>query len=505
MIFKKMLIPGVIVILLLLAGLYTGFIPLQFTVDTTTENKEYFGVSGYGELLKPDARKGYITSYMTNGLSETITVQGNIDIDTWANMQASGYHYEIYGKKSEWADWEPLSRPGETKRFVSAQNPGVISFPSGFIWSGVQPMETYSFEIVGSTYKAIRADLIINCKNSLIPWESYVPRRFQRDEASLYEGFGGLYLPKDADGRPRSTFEIGETVRIDVETNYGGRSVGETQHHWMVVLRKPTDQGGQVIKEQTYGDNVKSQFVFEVTEDMFKTTSNNRYEIEIYNTILPQGTLNVNTIDILAKAPSNVEFINVPLTSKVGNTVTVNLKAQINSQTQLQISYFEVSVIYGDSTVLLPSNPTSNRWLVHTTDITAENGQATISFTPTMQSYVTIHAKAYDTEGRASPNTRYYTLYAYEGSPPPEDTIPDVGEGDYGGGQFDGWWPWDPSGTWEGLFDDTIVYALIAVIIALVFVFIALFLPIPPQVKILVAVLGVVLSVIIFYFLNKGF
>jgi hypothetical protein len=508
MIMNKMVgIIGIIIVFMLVAAGMTGLVPFSISgLNTNTDNKEYGGIHGTGELMGPNSRKGYIISYMHDGLSETVVCQGKVTADTWAWGQTNGFYYKISAKKNTWSDWEVLSKPGETSRYISTQNPGVIEVTGINIGGTYVVEEDYSFEIVGNEYAAVRTELYMSCKNAANPFDPFKWRLIQRDEAYLYEGWGGLYLPKDSDGRPRSTFEIGETVSIDVETTYGGQTVGDEGKTWRVALIEPSDQGGSEVKHQDYGDNARSTFSFTVTDDMFSTQSTNRYRVEIYNTLLPKGTLNVNTIDILAKAPSDVSFSNAPTQSKVGNEVSMTLSALVNSQTQLPVSSFEVSVIYGTNDVLLPSNPSHSRWIIPTTDISASNNQAVLTFTPEKESYVTVHAKAYDAEGRSSVHTKTWTLFAYAGSPPPEDqTDPETGEDDYGGGHYEGWLPWDPSGIWESIFNDTIVYALLAVIVALVFVLIAVFVPVPIQFKIVIVALGVVLAIILFYFLNNGF
>lgn len=504
---KKIIIIGLVIVLLFAGAFFSGIIPLDITgLNTQTDNKEYGGIHGVGELMGPNQRKGYIISYIHDGLSETIVCQGKITADTWAWGQANGFYYKVYGMKNSGSGWDVLSQPGETSQYISTQNPGVIEI-TGINVGGTHVVEeSYSFEIVGNEYAAIKTELHMSCKNAANPFDPYKWRLIQQDEAYLYEGWGGLYLPKDDDGRPRSTFEIGETVNIDVETTYGGQTVGEDGKTWRVALIEPSDQGGSEVKHQDYGDNARSTFSFTVTKDMFSTQSTNRYRIEIYNTLLPKGTLNVNTIDILAKAPSDVMFSNAPTRVEVGDEVSITLSASVNFETQLPIDSFEVSVIYGTSNVLLPTDPSHSRWIIQTTDITASNNQVVLRFTPEKESYVTVHSKAYDSEGRSSVHTKTWTLYAYEGNPPPEDqTDPETGEDEYGGGHYEGWLPWDPSGNWESIFDDTIVYALLSVILALVFVVIAVLVPMPPYGKVLIVVLGVVLAVIIFYFLNNGF
>jgi hypothetical protein len=496
---KKIIISIGLVLVLVTVLFISGIMPLSFTANHVTENKEYGGLKGVGELIE---EKGFIMAHADMAMSQKITVAGTLYMDFWGWAAANAYQYRIYGKKTPWSSWEPLSLPGSTSQYITKLNPGTIP-QSGFQLGGTKNLAPYSFHILGTgrEYIAIRAEVWVSCKNSINPFESVKWRLFQRDEANLYPGWGSLTIPKDSEGRPRTAYEIGETVTINVETAYGGRTVGEADS-WFVTLHEPADRGGREIKKQSYGDNVKSVFSFVVTEDMFSQNSNNAYKITLLNTILPKGELEVYTIDILAKAPSDVSFSGVSNKLKVGTPVTVTFSADVNSQTQLPISKFRISVAYGGHDTLLPSDPVSPNWIIPTTDINAVNNKATQTFTPTKQSYVTIRAVAIDTEGRASPYTRYYTFYAWQESEPPDETLPGTGEGDYGGGHTEPWWPWEPSGVWETARNNLLMFLIMGVIIAL-FAVIALFMPIPGGVigKILVFILGLVIAFLVYIFM----
>jgi len=504
---KKIGVVIFVVAIVLIGGVYSGILPLSIlSVNTETENKNRSGLYGIGELIGPNNRKGFITSYMDDGLSETITCTGVVGAETFGRGMASKYKYVVYGMKNGAWETEPLSKPGKTSEYVSYPNPGEKSL-SGLKIGGTFNANSYDFEIMGHDYDAIRVDFYLymdgDVLNPLDEWKWWL---VQRDEAYLYEGWGGLYLPTDSDGRPRSTFEIGETVNINVETSYGGQAIGEGKT-WRVALIEPEDQGGSEVKHEDYGDNVKSTFSFKVTESMFSKSSTNRYRIQIYNTLLPKGTLNVNTIDLLASAPSDVSFGNAPTQSKVGNGVSIDLSADVNSDTQLNIDYFEVSVIYGHNNVLLPSDPTSNIWLINTFDYDASNNRATVSFTPEKESYVTVHAKAYDTEGRASLHTKTWTLWAYADIPVPDDTIDDeTGEEDYGGGKSPENQIWDPSGFWENTtFGQTILIWIICILIFVLFAVVGWIFFKASIWTILIVVLGAVVAGIIYYLWTLGF
>lgn len=517
-----------IIIILVIAALigvifFSGIIPGLDILDgsgTTTTRSEVGGIAGRGgyELIGPLNRKGFIISYKADGFSESITLTGSVDIGALALGRMNSISYLVYGKKNAASTWEILSQPGTTSKYISNPNPGevVAQWDSG----RVTICPSYSFSIVGNTYHAIKAIFrgFID-PNTLNPFDgNFKQCNLLIDEAYLYEGWGGLYLPKDADGRPRSTFEIGETVNIGVKTTYGGYTVGVGGNTWRVAMIRPADQGGAEYKHQDYGDNANSYFTFTVTADMVKLdgTSNNRYTIEIYNTLVPQGTLFVNTIDFLAKAPSDVTFSG-NIQYKVGDTVSIKLSATRNKQTQLAIKYFEVSVFYGPHDVLLPSDPTSPEWIINTMDVPAVSSDgttytATVSFIPTKESFVTIHGKAYDPNGRASLHTKYFTMWIYHGYPVPDDTIDDnTGQGDYAGGHTNPWIPWEPVGNWgDRSTYDEYVYLIVAIAVLAIFIMLAGFLPFGKVkrfaffknygiiVRIVIVIIGVVLAVLIY-------
>jgi len=507
----KAIIGIIIVVMLVATGLFFGIIPGLDILDsgTTTLNGSIGGIHGHGELIGPLDRKGFIMSYKADGLSETIVVQGSLTTDSLFTAAIDKYVYTVYGKKDTASDWEVLSDSTSTSRYISNPNPKALPETSGSTTGGTYYLKSYPFSLVGNTYHAIKVILQVHIDPNIAnPFDgNYVWKTLQTDEAYIYEGWGGLYLPKDANGTARSTFEIGETVNIGVKTTYGGYTVGTNNNTWRVAMIRPADQGGAELKHQDYGDNANAYFTFTVTQDMVKLdgTSNNRYIIEIYNTLVPQGTLSVNTIDFLAKAPSDVTFSGGEIQYKVGDTVKITLSATRNTQTQLPIKSFEVSVWYGSHDVLMPSDPTSAEWIVNTVDIpaTTVDGHtytATVSFTTKKESFVTLLSKAYDSVGRASIHTEYYTMWMYAGNPVPKDVINDqTGGGTYAGGHTNFWTPWEPTGNWgaTGISVDWWGIALcIFIIVALAIVGFLFFKD--PRIMFIFIIIGIVISIIIY-------
>jgi len=499
------------IIFILIAGMFLGFIPGFATVDTSTVNREHGGIHGSGELIGPNARKGFITSHINDGFSQTLVIQGRACADTWASGALTKYRYMVYGRPLA-GDWEILSKPGETSKYISNPNPGERGV-SGFQIGGCKNFNSYSFEFVGNTYKAVRVILEgwID-PNLLNPFDGYEWRELQIDEANLFEGWGSLSYPT-RDGIPISTFEIGETAKIRVRTHYGG-DVGENGKPWKVIMREPKDRGGNVFKEESYKDNVDTYFSFTVTDDMFDMGSDNTYEIEIYNTLVPKGELLVKTIDIAAKSPSNVHLEGA-IQAKNGETIHVELTADVNSDTQLPIQSFQVSVVYGAMDTLLPNDPFSDRWILQTTHVTPSKRGSEyyydLSFSadkPGYTGYVHVSAWAYDTEGRSSLSEKKFGVYIYTDSEVPEETIEDETGEDYGyGGHTEGWTPWDPSGgNWEtpGLVVDW-VGVFIAVLITLGMTVIGFLFFKTPRMIMLFFVVGLSFALIVYAVFYAGF
>lgn len=526
---RNLLIIGAVAAIIVIAA-FAGMLPglSLFDNGTTTIHRESAGIRGTPghELL--DA-KGYICSYMNDGLSQKIVVSGSLSCDSGSMAYAAVYRYRVYLKENAWSAYELVSEPGTTSKYISAANPGekncgigpAPSYPTG-------PLELapYTFQIVGDKYAsgAIKVTLDVYMDSHWInPFDSYYWYTMSIDEAYLYEGYGSLTLPtgiEDGVERPYDTFEIGQEVKIRVETAGGGGST--SGYNWRVTLNEPyggtiddPDDGGGVVKEQFYQDDTISYFTFTVTEEMARKSmlSDSPYTVRIWNTLIPKGSLYIDFIDFIAKAPGTV-LLNGPRQSKINTVATVDMSSTVNTDTQAPIDYFRVSVIYGTNDVLLPSSPTSQNWLLHTTNVAAiySGGTyvASVDFIPTKSSYVTLHAKAFDTAGRGSPRTTTWTLWAYTTNPAPDDTIDSqVGYSDYSGGHTDPWLPWDPgSGNWEDL---TILLSpylgmVIAIFILIITGILAFFVPYfkVKGRRTLILLLGILASVIVYWFYYYG-
>ena len=544
----------ILIALLLFVGFQTGFLT-GMIVDTKTKNYTVEEMAGYEnyELIGPLEREGFIESYLSNGLSQIIVAQGKSGAGEMVGLipiisnfvTVDKVKYIVYGAVDTGfftTEWQVIAEPGQTSTHVFPPCVEYTAADEGGSWSfgedGAIIFPRYDFQIMGFEYSAIKVEFWVHADTSpLIPFspgfEWYI---LQEDQATMYSGIGAMYYRGTYDQlseevQSRQTFEIGETVIIDVHTGFGGQTVATSSEHsffntlevggkqtWEVKLRQPSDRGGEVIKSQRYNDDVKAEFKFVVTEDMFSTESTNEYRLELYNTWIEKGHLKAYTIDLLANAPDNVEFDistheytvggETAHATKINEPCTVKFSAEVNENTQLPIAHFRVSVAYSTSGELMPGGgPSDPLWIVYTYSVPAVDGKATITFTPEKEDYITVWATPQDTEGRASLRPYTATIYAYEGStpPPPETINTETGVHEYWGGHTPDYIPWKPSdAAWEDA-----IWVIVAVMMSLlafvILTAIVLIMPIPVGPKyvvktILIAIIAVI-SYLLFYYL----
>ena len=519
---KTIVIIGAVAFILLAVAFFGGFIPIGALIEDglDTISADQGGAFGNKDRELLDS-KAYILSYKDDGFSEKIVVSGTIYRTSWSFADIHLYRYMVKLKKNAWSNYEYVSVPGQTSMYLNNPNPGSISCRGEFAGEGSGETFTcvpYVFNLVGNDYAdgSIKVELWGYMKhNQLNPLEEMNWKYLASDEAYLYSGYGGLYLPRgieDDVDRPYDTFEVGQEVDIRVETAKGGYD--SESKPWRVTLNEPyggdidnPDDGGGVVLEKSYGNDVTNgHFKFTVTEEMAQKSmqSSEPYTIRIWNVLLPKGSLYVDFIDFISKAPGDVEFSVSGVQGKVGEKYSVGLSAD----SDIGIDYFRVSVIYGTNDVLLPSDPLSNLWLVHTTNLGSDDGRTCnqpqkIEFVPEYSSYVTVHAKAFDLEGRGSVRTRTWTMFAYEDSEVPDETIEgETGEEDYGGGETTGQLPWDPSGgnwedTGEGIEIDGLG-VLIGILIVLGFALLGFFVFKDPWIIAVLVIIGIIVAVLVY-------
>jgi len=228
---------AVLLILVLIITAWAGILPLSIMgqLETETQNKEFHEIKGIGELLD---REGYILSYNNEGFSETIEAAGAFSFGESGFADIDGYRYIVSVRPESSNAWTVISKPGSTASMVNKDNPGMIRTPN-LQYSNKINTEPYTFNLVGSEYDGggIRVELQLYVNgNDLFFWQEHIWKTVQIDEAYLFQGSGALLFPTDAYGDPVRTFEIGEEVKIGVETGKGG---GGPSRPWRVTLNEP--------------------------------------------------------------------------------------------------------------------------------------------------------------------------------------------------------------------------------------------------------------------------
>lgn len=512
---KLISLGAIIIVLILIISIFGGFITIPGmdilgSEGYETQKKWYNNYHGnhYSELLLPADRKGFITSFRSDiefGLSETITVAGNYKAQIGFS-QIHKLRYIIKWKATPTSGWEIVSEPGKTEKWISVKNPGVFNAVSA--GSDRRDCRPYVFNIRGQRDGAIRAELWgFFDPNELNPWDGYEWKRLSSDQAKLSSGICGMWLPDRDDGGYRSTFEIGETVKIKVETGVGAVDIEadgrEGTKTWELHLKKPN---GNEYTDQNFprklSDHFRGDVTFEIYEDMFTLGGNNRYSLELYNTLWKQGTLQLSSIDVLSKRPD--EPLITPdcgLSLIVPASVIVEVKANPNPETQVNIEYFGVMVFYGKHVDLAPGSWGADRWILRDTKITASGNKATFDFEVTQPNrWFTIIVYSHDEEGRDS-DTDYYQVKTYE-SEDDEESDDDLvneggGQGSYGGGTSGETTPWD---FWEG--DKPLEinwWGVLAVFLIIVcFALIGLYVFKSPKMMILMIIVGSIIGVLVY-------
>jgi len=520
---QRMLVVLGIVILLVVA-IFVGVIPgLDILGSEGYETQTKWPYDNYGgntqkELLLPEDRKGFITSYRNDlnfGLSETIAVAGNYQAyGGWTVIL--NYKYIIKWKPTPWSGWEDVSTPEHTENWISVENIGV----KPAVLSGsdeLRPCEPYVFNIRGQRDGAIRAEL----------WGSFDPNRYNlfdapewkllsSDQAMLHSGKCGMWAPKNENGTYQTVFEIGETVNIKVETGVGAPDIDANARYgektWELHLIKPD---GNEYTDQSFPrqlqDHYQGTVSFEVYANMWQKGGNNRYKLQLYNTLWKKGTLEVSSIDFKAKMPSKPTIEpDCGLSVEVPGNVHVTISGTPNSDTQLPIQSFGVMVWYGKHSDLAPGSWGEERWILHQTSISASKSGNTYTGSFTFETtspnrYITIIAYTHDTDGRDS-DTEYYQMktYAPDDPEPDEDDLIDEGggQGSYGGGSSGETTPFD---FWENMDPENYLPLIIAIAVFIITLIIALMpsVPIPYGMigRLIMVVLGAVLAALIYYFM----
>ena len=283
------------IVAIIILGAIFGFIPMGGIFDDGLDTVSYekSGCTGNPDKELLD-QKAYIQSYKEeSGHSEKIVVSASIKRGLWSMAHVKYYRYIVYLKENVWSEYEVVSKTGETSMYLTNPNPGSITanWASGEGAGQIYDVESYNFQIIGNKYADGAIKVVFQAYmdwNQMNPFDNgYEWLTFSSDEAYLYSGYGGLYLPRglvDGEDRPYSTFEIGQTVDIRVETAKGGYG---TEKPWRVTLNEPysgdienlydddkyTGGSGGIVEEEYYANDLTNgHFRFVVTEEMARVS-----------------------------------------------------------------------------------------------------------------------------------------------------------------------------------------------------------------------------------------
>jgi len=527
---KKIAVGVILVVAIVVAAYFVGVIPgLNILGDEGYETQSiWYGCyqgNPNSELLLPQNRKGYIVSYrddLVSGLSENMMVAGDYKAQAgWQYLDK--YKYVLKYKSTPTSNWDVISDVGNgnTVDWVvwdtpNGENPGKLAPYHGL--PGDRNCKAYAFNLRGLHEGAIRAELWgYFDPNNVNPFDTWVWKMMSSDQALLFSGECGMWLPKRPDGGYQSTFEIGEDVKIKVETGVGAPDIDvdarSGEKTWELHLLKPdgNEYTGQNFPRQLT-DHFQGDVVFTVSSDMWQLGETNRWMLKLYNVMWSKGSLEISTIDFRAKRPSAPTMLpDCGLSVEVPDTVSVEISAISNPDTQVPINSFGVKVWYGQYSDLDPGAWGDERWILRQTSVPASKsgegyaGQFTFDVA-NADRYVTIIAFTHDDDGRDS-DTEYYQIrtYAADAPRPDDEELEDEGggQGSYGGGTSGETTPWGDYSYNDEITGTTalVIGAIIAAVIFAISCILAVFLPLPGGIygKILVVISGALLAILVFF------
>jgi len=334
-----------------------------------------------GDTSELFSKSRYIGSYMRGNAyeeSEPIFIQGKFratgGIAVWEPIQ---YWYVVSWSDSLNGPWEVISEPGNTKDFVTMDNPGVLDVPEGYLntWKFVQ---SYWFSIKGDYKNFIKVEF--NIKYASFVWKE---TKTAWDICQMKSGVGELFTNGNL-------FEVGDTVTFTMNTGISGTSVGEPDKGWTLILYDPN--GNPYKTWDDIPDNARGiTRTWTVPEDAFKRTWSNIFNAVLYNSIIDYSDTQVVTIDDkeLAPPPPSITFSGG---GHPGEPVTIIFSGTPNSVSNEPIDHFVAYVKYADGD-----------YIVFQQNVPAIQGTGTLTVTPTFGGTdIIVRAVAVDTYPRTS-------------------------------------------------------------------------------------------------------
>lgn len=268
------------------------------------------------------------------------------------------------------------------------------------------------------------ADIISHAdKSRAVGWHCLAEQ-----EVYIISGSGHLYI-SDQWGSPstQTLYEIGETVYIHVETGYGGMTAHDTsvnggsnvgEHTWFIKFRHPD---GYIRDQYTISlnDDYSGLRSWVVPEDAF-APNKFTWKIELWNTLFCEEGVEIDTIDVKANAPGTPVVHASPDDPEAGETVTIDIYATINPNTQADIDHFTWWAHYGTQIPIRADDPD---WVVYKRNVSAvetssnhfEPSSPPSFEAPGRAGTITIGVLAVDADGRPS-QRGYDTVTVYAGN-----------------------------------------------------------------------------------------
>lgn len=424
---RNPLVLGGAALLLLVATFGTG-LTLSVLEVPPEKSEEVFAVSG--KVVGSVTFRGrdpstFITSWSVNEASEPITVGGRIEaantVSTVTGTLPSEGYYRVCVKDSG-GSGDPCSTGREVRR-TPVEVPGLsgrfVNFPAD------------TFTVTGPVNGVMKVELWLRW-----PIKGWVA--MASDGALLVSGSGSIEL---SDGTTK--YQEGDTARFRVETGAGKwrlfvlndlgiENCGLQGGGFQSLKYVEDDTDGRQTAEwyQKYGQYTSSHgpngninvackssltwatdthrevdAKFVVPKGAFRPGGTNQWKVVLVNEIIKRAEERVFFIDQKDLTPEVPTVTLSPQPAKVGEPVTVTLKARGNPASNSPIRNFVITVWYGSSDIL----PTSGQDIIvndhkiaatYTGDGLTYTG--TYTFTPTKESHIRVRAYAIDAASRPS-------------------------------------------------------------------------------------------------------
>ena len=521
------------VVILVVGGLFiSGFLPLGIgRVDIEPVTQRHWKLEGklvgnydggakksYELITNPvgstKTRSAFLLAKTDYGESEFVTAQGYLwyargleDVPFGRGATNEGA-YRIYHKSPNSASWTLLAdETGNKVNWINYNNPKKVPLKSGPLPQIIHRFdiaESITFSLLGNHPGAIKVDFV-----GFYRWDWFKAWRAEAissDEAEVLPSGGLIEVTGD-----KNTYEIGESLKMHVTTDYSGTTVGEQNKGYMVKVRDPD---GDVVWIKDLSDDYDGHVYVEIRDDWYDPDRvSNQFKFELVNQMRDLGVVSFFTIDVSAKAPADCS-ISFDVNSgklEAGSQLKITFTAPEKTGS-VPIEKFKYCVFYGQKKSITEPPSGSSNWIRPWTTVDASKTGSTYKAsvtvtTPSYEGYITVLGVSIGEGSRASLDIKAKGVYLWVGKEPDDSQLDpeNLNEGNYRGGRTNDFWDWIRPAPVEGKLNwFAIIIAALAFVICLIA---AILLPIPggPFGKFLLIVLGVALAVVIYYWLNGGF